>query len=195
MQPVEDVTRRCKGGSPWTCGMRVKMLFWEWCWFLLCSWTPKPFNPWRLFLLRRFGAKVDGIPFVHQRARIQIPWHLILHDRCCLGDRCNLYSLDEIEIEEGAVVAQEAYICTGTHEFGQVGLPLVTKRIRIGRGAFVGARAFLLPGVTVGEGAIVGACSVVTCDIEPNTINVGNPCHFLKRISTSGTLDGVATLQ
>ena len=60
---------------------------------LLCSWTPKPMNPWRLFILRLFGAWIKGNPFVHQRARIKIPWNLTLHNRACLGDRANVYSL------------------------------------------------------------------------------------------------------
>lgn len=170
-----------EGMSPWTARVRLKILLWELCWVLFCAWTPKPFNPWRLFWLRLFGARIDGTPFVHQRARIQIPWHLSLHDRSCIGDRANLYSLGEIEIEESAVIAQEAYLCTGTHLFDEPGLPLVTRAIRIGRRSFIGARAFVLPGVTVGEGAIVGACSVVTGNVEPFSINAGNPCRMLKR--------------
>jgi putative colanic acid biosynthesis acetyltransferase WcaF len=157
------------------------MVLWEACWALFCAWTPKPLNAWRLLWLRIFGATVSGTPFVHQRARIQIPWHLILRDRCCLGDRANIYSLGIIEIEEGAVVAQEAYVCTGTHDFDQEGLPLVTRDIRVGKGAFVGVRAMLLPGVTIGEHAIIGACAVVTRDVEPWTINVGNPSRLLRR--------------
>ncbi|MGZ5019630.1 MAG: hypothetical protein ACXWAV_04330, partial [Chthoniobacterales bacterium] len=76
-------------GSPWGKGDRAMRVLWEFCWLVLCQWTPKPLNPWRLFWLRVFGAKIDGTPFVHQRARIEIPWRLILHDRACLGDRAN----------------------------------------------------------------------------------------------------------
>ncbi|MEL0120378.1 MAG: putative colanic acid biosynthesis acetyltransferase, partial [Opitutae bacterium] len=79
--------------SPWSISVRVKMLLWEACWTLLCSWTPKPMNPWRLFILRLFGARIKGNPFVHQRARIKIPWNLTLQNRACLGDRANAYSL------------------------------------------------------------------------------------------------------
>lgn len=173
--------RSAEGLSPWSAGVRLKVLLWEWCWCVFCSWTPKPFNRWRLFWLRLFGATIGGTPFVHQRARIQIPWNVILHDRSCLGDRVNIYSLGEIEIENSAVVAQEAYLCTGTHLFDESGLPLVTRRIRVGKRAFVGARAFVLPGVTIGEGAIIGACSVVTANVEPFTVNAGNPCRLLKQ--------------
>ncbi len=167
--------------SPWSVRTRIAMALWESCWVFCCAWTPKPFNRWRLFWLRLFGATIHGTPFVHQRTRIQIPWHLTLHDRCCLGDRANAYSLGEIEIEEDAVVAQEAYLCTGTHAFGEPGLPLVTMKIRVRRGAFVGARAFILPGVTIGEEAVIGACSVVTTDVPPFTVNAGNPCRTLHR--------------
>jgi putative colanic acid biosynthesis acetyltransferase WcaF len=153
----------------------MRMLCWEYVWLLLCVWTPKPFNPWRLFVLRLFGAKLYGTPFVHQRARIALPWNLIMHHRACLGDRANAYSLGEIEIHEGATVAQEVYLCTGTHDFDDPALPLRTAKITIGAHAFIGARAFLLAGVTIGERAVVGACSVVTRDVEASTTVVGNP--------------------
>ncbi len=90
---------------------------WEICWLVFCAWTPKPFNEWRLFWLRVFDAKIDGTPFVHQRARIAIPWNLTLHDRACLGDRANAYSLGEIEIGARATVAQEVYLEHGQPRF------------------------------------------------------------------------------
>ena len=167
--------------APWTLRERVGMVLWEYVWYLLCAWTPKPLNPWRLLWLRVFGGRVLGTPFVHQRARIQIPWHVTLHHGCCIGDRANLYSLGEIEVGSGAVVAQEVYLCTGTHDFSDPGLELITSKVSIGKGAFIGARAFVLPGVTIGESAIVGACAVVTADVAPFTVNAGNPCRFLKR--------------
>jgi putative colanic acid biosynthesis acetyltransferase WcaF len=127
-----------------------------------------------------FGAKIHGTPFVHQRARIAIPWKLTLHNRACLGDRANAYSLGEIEIGARAVVAQEAYLNTGSHDFADPAMPLVVAKITIGEDAFVGARAFVMPGVTIGARAIVGACSVVTRDVPENVIAVGNPCRVLR---------------
>src|SRR3712207_387479 len=112
-------------GSPWGAGERAMRVLWDFTWALLCSWTPKPLNPWRLFWLRLFGTKIHGTPFVHQRARIEIPWNLTLHDRACLGDRANAYSLGEIEIGTGATVAQEVYLSTGSHDFSSKRIPLV----------------------------------------------------------------------
>ncbi len=166
--------------SPWSGSDRFMRVLWEFCWFVFCAWTPKPLNEWRLFWLRVFDAKIDGKPFVHQRARIAIPWNLTLHDHACLGDRANAYSLGEIEIGARATVAQEAYLSTGSHNFEQPGMPLVTAKITIGEDAFVGARAFVMPGVTVGARSIVGACSVVTHDVPENVIVAGNPCKVLR---------------
>jgi putative colanic acid biosynthesis acetyltransferase WcaF len=181
-EPLETVrpTQESQFASPWSVADRVLLVLWEFCWFVFCIWTPKPFNPWRLFWLRVFGAKIDGAPFVHQRARIAIPANLTLHDRACLGDRVNAYSLGEIEIGARATVAQEAYLSTGSHDFSSPALPLTTAKITIGEDAFIGARAFVLPGKTIGARAVIGACSVVTNDIPPGVVAVGNPCRVLR---------------
>jgi putative colanic acid biosynthesis acetyltransferase WcaF len=165
--------------SPWSDTNRMMRVLWEICWLIFCAWTPKPLNEWRLFWLRVFDAKIDGTPFVHQRARIAIPWNLTLHDRACLGDRANAYTLGEIEIGARATVAQEVYLSTGSHDFSQPDLPLTTAKITIGEDAFIGARAFVLPGVTIGARSVIGAGSVVTKDVPENVIAAGNPCRVL----------------
>lgn len=176
VKPEQSVAQE----SPWSAGDRAYRLLWEFCWFVFCVWTPKPANPWRLFWLDVFGATIEGKPFVHQRARIAIPWHLTLRDRACLGDRANAYSLGEIEIGERATVAQEAYLSTGSHDFSHPALQLVTAKITIGEDAFIGARAFIMPGVEIGARSVIGACSVVTRDVPPDVFAAGNPCRVLK---------------
>jgi putative colanic acid biosynthesis acetyltransferase WcaF len=165
--------------SPWTFRQRLAAFVWDYAWALLCSWTPKPLNPWRLFILRLFGAKLSGTPFVHQRARIQLPWNLTMLHRACLGDRANAYTLAPIVIGEGATIAQEAYLCSGTHDFASAALPLQTSPIHIGTDVFVGARAFVLPGVTIGDRAIIGACAVVTKNVTASAIVAGNPAKVI----------------
>jgi putative colanic acid biosynthesis acetyltransferase WcaF len=179
LQPVNP-SQNSAFASPWSGGDRVLRVLWEFCWFVFCAWTPKPANPWRLFWLRAFGAKIEGVPFVHQRARIAIPANLTLHDRACLGDRANAYSLGAIEIGARATVAQEAYLSTGSHDFQSAAMPLVTAKITIGEDAFVGARAFVMPGVSIGPRSVVGACSVVTHDVPNDVFAAGNPCRVLR---------------
>jgi len=167
--------------SPWTLAQRIKMLVWDYTWAIFCSWTPKPANAWRIFILRLFGTKIYGKPFVHQRARIQIPWNLTLYNRAAIGDRTVIYSLGEIVIHESAIVSQEAYVCTGTHAFENSNKNLITAPVVIGANSFIGARAFILPGITIGAHAIVGACSVVTKNVDEGETVRGNPATASKK--------------
>jgi putative colanic acid biosynthesis acetyltransferase WcaF len=165
--------------SPWTLQQKVKMLLWDIAWPLFCGWTPKPLNAWRLAWLRLFGATISGRPFVHQRARIQFPWNLTMHDRSCIGDRANIYNLGPVELLAECTVAQESYLCAGTHDFADT-MFLMTDKITVGARAFLGARTFVMPGVTIGDDCVIGACSVVTRDTPPGMICAGNPCKPLK---------------
>ncbi|MGD9902580.1 MAG: acyltransferase [Vicinamibacterales bacterium] len=62
--------------------------------------------------------------------------------------------------------------------------------VRIGRGAWIGFDSCVLPGVTVGEGAVVGARSVVRRDVEPFTIVAGNPARLVRRLTAEEMADG-----
>ena len=136
-------------------------------------------------MLKIFGANLSGIPFIHGTARIQIPWNLTMQHRACLGEYTNAYSLGEIEILEGATVAQETYLCTGTHDFEDPTMQLITKPITIHRDAFIGVRAMVLPGVEIGENAIIGAQAVLTKDVPANVIFAGNPARKIGVRKTS----------
>lgn len=163
--------------KPWPLSIHLVLVLWKITWSLLCSWTPKFLNPWRLLILRLFGTKISGVPFIHQSVQIRIPWHLTLHHRACLGEKVQVYSLGEIEIHKRATIAQEVYLCTGTHDFNNPSFQLITKKITIGENTFIGVRAMILPGISVDKNAVVGAQSVVTKDIAPNQIVAGNPAR------------------
>lgn len=130
--------------------------------------------------LKLFGCKIEGSPFVHPRAIIDLPWNLILKKNCSMGDRAHAYTLDIVEIEEDATVAQEVYLCTGTHKLDDPCLPLQTAPIKVGKDSFICARAFIMPGVEIGEGAVVGACAVISSHVPPWTVWAGNPARFIK---------------
>ena len=130
--------------------------------------------------MRLNGCKIEGTPFVHQRARIDHPWNLSLCHLASIGERAHLYCLAEVIVENGAIVAQEVYLCTGTHDFNDPIRPLQTAPIKIGPDAFIGARSFVLPGITIGKGAIIGACSVVTRSVDPSMYVAGNPAKIIR---------------
>ena len=167
--------------SPWSLRERLGFGLWRLVWALFCRPTPKYFMEWRNWILRIFGAKVQGRPFVSPSAVIKIPWQLELHDRACIGPGAEIYNLGPVVLEAGCTVAQQAYLCGGTHDFEDPRLPLMVGRIVVRRNAFIGARAFILPGVEIGEGAIVGACAVVTRDVQPWTVVAGNPARVVRK--------------
>ena len=108
-----------------------------------------------------------------------------MEHRACLGENANVYSLGIIKISEGATVAQEAYLCGGTHDFADPALQLIVKKITIEAHAFIGVRAMIMPGINVGKNAVVGAMSVVTKDIPPGEVFAGNPaCKIGERALT-----------
>ncbi len=57
------------------------------------------------------------------------------------------------------------------------------KKVHVGRGAYIGVNAIILPGVTVGEGCIVGAGSVVTKDVPPYSVAAGNPARVIRKVN------------
>ena len=97
--------------------------------------------------------------------------------RACLGERTNAYSLGRIGILEGATVAQEVYLCTGSHDFSDPALQLIVNKITIEPHAFIGVRAMIMPGVKVGKNSVVGAMSVVTKNVPSDQVFTGNPAR------------------
>lgn len=175
MKPLVMLQQASAYESPWSLHTRIKLALWILVWVLLFRMTPKPFSPWRVTLIRLFGGKVSGRPYVANSAKIKFPWNLALEDRACIGPDATIYNLAPITLKARSAIAQETYLCAGTHDFSKPTLPLVVGEIIIGEDAFVGVRGLILPGVEIGSGAIVGAGAVVTKDVAPWTVVAGNP--------------------
>ena len=90
-------------------------------------------------------------------------------------------SLGGIEIEDGVMMGPEVGMFTVNHEPENIRV-IMTKKIHIKKNAWIGARVNILPGVTVGENAIIGTGSIVTKDIPDNAVAVGNPAKVVKMI-------------
>lgn len=139
--------------------------------------SPRPLWGWRRFLLRIFGAKVGQDVHVYPTARITIPWNLTLGDGCAVGDRAILYALGPITIGTRTTVSQYAHLCAGSHDWRSPKMPLTKPPITIGSDAWICADAFIGPGITISDGAIIGARAVITRNISPQDIVAGNPAR------------------
>ena len=141
-------------------------------------------NRYRKFLLKLFGAKIRLHVRIYRSVKIYAPWNLEIigeHGPVCIGPRVEIYNKDKVVFGNDIVVSQDSYICTATHDVTSPSMNLVTKPIVINDQVWIAAKATILPGVTVGEGVIVGACSVVSKDVPPWSIVVGNPAEVVKK--------------
>ena len=143
----------------------------------LFAWSPQFLFGWRRFLLRLFGAKVGKAVLIRPTARITYPWKVAIGDYSWIGDDVVLYSLGEIHIGAHTVISQKSYICAGTHDFTRADFAIQSPPVRIGDQVWVATDVFVAPGVTIGEGCVVGARSTVFDDLPAGMICYGNPAR------------------
>jgi len=96
------------------------------------------------------------------------------------GDDAHIYNPAPIRLGSHAILSQESYVCGATHDFDDPGFPLLAYAMEIGPYAWVCARASVAPGVSVGEGAVLGLGSVATRNLEPWTVYAGVPAIKVK---------------
>ena len=135
---------------------------------------------WRRWVLRLYGAKLGDRVCIQRSARIEFPWNLEMGRYSSVGEGAWIYNLDKITIGEFTTISQRSFICTGSHDYTQPEMPLITKPIKIGKGVCIFADVFVAPGVNIGDYAVIGARSVVVKDIPPDTVSVGHPCKPIK---------------
>lgn len=163
-------------------GLRNKLarLLWFWVWLLLFRPTPRPMHIWRRFLLRSFGAQLSSSSRIYPRAKIWAPWNLVMGDSSTISDDVDCYSVAKIIIGSHTTVSQYTYLCGATHDHTHARFPLVPKRIVIGEQCWIAADVFVSPGVTIGDGTVVGARSSVFTNLPAWKICVGTPAIPIK---------------
>ena len=130
-------------------------------------------------LLRLFGAQVGRGVMVKPHVRIKYPWRLAVGDHCWIGQGAWIDNLADVRLGSHVCISQGVYLCTGSHDYRRRTFDLITGGIQVGDGGWLGARCMLLPGVTVGENAIVAGGSVVAKDVAPATIVGGSPARSI----------------
>jgi putative colanic acid biosynthesis acetyltransferase WcaF len=161
---------------------RLLRFLWNVVSFFLFKPTPIwGFHRWRIFLLKCFGAKTGKGCVVYSSCKIWAPWKLEIGDYVCLASDVDCYNVAPIKIGNKVTVSQRAFLCTASHDISDINRPLLYRAIVIHDFVWITAQAFVSPGVTICEGAVVGACAVVTKDVEPWTVVAGNPARFIKK--------------
>lgn len=159
---------------------RLMRALWGLVWFWIFRFVPVPFHAIRSSILRLFGASIGRGVHVYPRVRIWAPWNLIVGDEAGIANDVIIYSQGKISIGRRVVISQGSHLCSGSHDYEKCGMPLFVKDISIGDFSWITSEVFVHPGVSIGEGAVIGARSVVTKDVPPWSVWAGHPCKPIK---------------
>ena len=137
-----------------------------------------PFNPFsslKVFLLKCFGARIGKKVLIKPGISIKYPWKLSLGDNCWLGENVWIDNLDEIVIGNNVCVSQGALLLCGNHNYKKSSFDLITGKIILEDGCWIGARAVVCGGVTCKTHSVLSVNSTANKDLEPYSIYQGTP--------------------
>lgn len=117
--------------------------------------------------------------------RADRPAQLTIGRDCAIGDRTEIHCGERITIEDNVLISWDCNILDRDYHSTD-GSEERTAPVHIGKGAWIGCRAIILKGVTIGEGAIISAGAVVTKDVPPYTLAAGNPAQLKKKVEGHG---------
>jgi putative colanic acid biosynthesis acetyltransferase WcaF len=159
--------------------------WWLTQWFLFRP-SPQVLYGWRRFLLSLFGAQIGQQVLIRPTAWITYPWKLSIGDFSWIGDEVVLYSLGKVQIGSNTVISQRSYLCAGSHDYTQKSFNIQAHPIVIGSQVWLATDVFIGPGVTVGDGCVVGARSSVFTDLPGGMICRGTPAVPIRPRPFSG---------
>jgi putative colanic acid biosynthesis acetyltransferase WcaF len=160
---------------------RVARGAWEVVQATLFRWSPRSWHGWRAGLLRCFGATLGAHCRIYPRVRIWAPWNLCCEDTVAIGDEAIVYNPDVVTLRSHAIVSFQAYLCGASHDIDDPEFRVTSAPITVNRYGWVCARATVFQGVTIGDGAVLGAGSIATRNLSPWTVYVGSPARAIKR--------------
>ena len=158
----------------------VGRLVWRITWGLLFRPTPWFLGAWRTFLLRRFGARL-GFARFNATAEVWAPWRLEAGNNVAVDRGVNLYNVFGIKLGHRVIISQGAFLCSATHDYHDPSYALAGGCITVEDDCWIAAEAFIGPGVTIGQGAVVGARAVVVKDVPAWTVVAGNPARVIRK--------------
>src|SRR5262249_1232049 len=105
---------------------RLARALWHVAYVLLFRPSPRPLDEWRALLLRAFGARVGANPRIYAKCVIWAPWNLDCEDSVSIADGAVIYNAARVHLGSHAIVSQDAYVCTATHDMDDAAFRIIT---------------------------------------------------------------------
>jgi putative colanic acid biosynthesis acetyltransferase WcaF len=150
---------------------------------LLYEVSHLPSHRLRNWFYRRAGMSLHPTSSIHWRAEFYAPERISIGSYTTIGDSCFLDGRSGLTIGNSVNLGSHVRIWTRQHDIDAVDFAEVGAPVAIGNYAFLGSGCTVLPGVTIGEGGVVGAGSVVTKDVPPYTFVAGAPARWIRERS------------
>ena len=174
-------SRAIEGGASFSLGNRITRVVWGLTWLVLARFTPPPLHRWRRLVLLAFGAMIGRGTRVHASVAIWLPRNLELGEQVLIGPGARLYNQGVIRIGAWSVISQRAHLCASTHQIDDPNFQLECRPIAVGERCWVAAEAFVGPGVTMGDGAVLAARGALFEDATADGIYRGNPATLVRQ--------------
>lgn len=139
------------------------------------------FNKWRKFLLSLFGAKIGDRTVIYSSANIWMPCNLEVGRNSCIGPNTFIYNPAIIKIGNKVTISQNSYLCAGSHDIHTLSLDFIQAPIVIEDFCWVCANSFVMMGVTMKEGSVLGAASSLFKSTETWSVYGGSPAEYIKK--------------
>ncbi len=173
-------------GTYWVGAGPIKLYSWYLLNVLCFRSGMIPFSTILVGMLRLFGASIGKDVRIKPGIYVRYPWKLVVGDHSWLAD-CYIDNLDFVMIGRHVCVSQQAMLMTGNHNYKLTSFDLVTNKIVLEDGVWIGARAIVTPGVKVGTHAVLTAGSTAVKNLNAYVIYQGNPALETRTRKISGS--------
>src|SRR3989339_626732 len=143
----------------------------------LTTWIP--LHSVRNLVWRLAGLQLGKDSTLHTGVRVFDPRHISIGEGTIIGYSCFIDGRDQVEIGNHTDIASQVMIYSSEHDLNSPEFAAISAPVKIGNYVFIGPRAIILPGVTIGDLAVVGAGAVVTKDVDPGSIVGGVPAKLI----------------
>lgn len=179
---MTGVKQKSSLGDPvFSLSNKVFRVIWALIYIVFFRFSPTPLFAYRRIVLRAFGAKIERGVKIYPSVKIWLPSNLLMSSGSTLGPNVHIYNQGRIEIGRSTIVSQGAYLCASTHDYNNPIHPLVLSPITIANDVWVCTDAFIGPGVSVAEGGVIGARSVLNKNTKAWLVYAGNPANEINQ--------------